>query len=75
MQSRMNGSWFELVHARRKDGSVTYTVESTTNLLSNVWKTNHITVPGIGNIDADYEAVTNRIDTTEGQGFLRLLVE
>ena len=72
-------NWFEYVHARRKGsaGELSYVLETSSNLLSNDWSNgSYITLPSTGNLDADFEAVTNRIDTTgKTNEFIRLKVE
>ncbi|VGO12501.1 Arylsulfatase [Pontiella desulfatans] len=75
-----NGTnWFEFVHPRRigAEGEIAYRIESSSNLISNDWKTAaHTELPMTGSLDAAYEAVTNRIDTTgKTNEFIRLKVE
>ena len=72
-------NWFEYVHARRKgsSGELGYVLETSSNLLSNDWQAgSYITLPTTGNLDADYESVTNRIDTAgKTNEFIRLKIE
>ena len=72
-------NWFEYIHARRKgsSGELSYVLETSSNLLSNDWSNgSYITLPTTGNLDADYESVTNRIDTTgKTNEFIRLKIE
>jgi hypothetical protein len=72
-------NWFEYVHARRRGSEfeLSYVLESSLNLTSNDWNTaSYIELPMTGNLDADYEAVTNRIDTTgKANEFIRLNIE
>ena len=72
-------NWFEYIHARRKDssGELGYALETTSNLISNDWSMgSYITLPATGNLDPDYESVTNRIDTTgKTNEFVRLKIE
>jgi dienelactone hydrolase len=72
-------NFFEYVYARRttSGNSLTYTVESTSDLVSNDWETaDSIELPVTGILDPDFEAVTNRIDTTgKTNEFIRLKVE
>ncbi|VGO12506.1 Arylsulfatase [Pontiella desulfatans] len=72
-------NWFEYIHARRKnsEGELSYVLEASSNLVSNDWNTvSYIELPMTGNLDADYESVTNRIDTTgKTNEFIRLKVE
>ncbi len=72
-------NWLEYVYNRRKDyviRNLEYNVETTTNLVANTWTNDHYSVSGIGSIDDNFEAVTNRVDTDlEGSSFLRLLIQ
>jgi hypothetical protein len=72
-------NFFECVHARRKDsaGELSYVLESTSDLVSSNWTAgSYVTLPSTGNLDTDYEAVTNRIDTSgKTNEFIRLKVE
>jgi hypothetical protein len=71
----ISGTDVQVVYARRSDGSVSYTLATTTNLVSGSWITNDtVEVEAIGPIDADYESVTNRLDP-EPQQFIRISVE
>jgi hypothetical protein len=73
-----NGTnWFEYVYARRRDAVVRgldYTVEATSNLVSEAWSTNNVTEIDSGIIDDDFESVTNRIPLG-AEGFIRLMIE
>ncbi|MDF7808116.1 hypothetical protein P4E94_11750 [Pontiellaceae bacterium B12219] len=72
-------NFFEYAYARRigSAGELAYTVESAFNLVSNDWNAaEYIELPMTGNLDADFEAVTNRIGTTgKTNEFIRLKVE
>ena len=70
-----NTNWL-YVYPRRKNSSLTYWLETSTNLTANVWTNSGYTelVPP-GNIDADFEAVTNAIPTATNQFFIRLRVK
>jgi hypothetical protein len=71
-------NWFTYVHAQRtaSDSGLRYTVESTDNLISNVWTT-------VGTVDVDINAlepgmdiVTNRVPTDgKAEQFIRLRLE
>jgi acetyl esterase/lipase len=64
----------EYVYRRRRDAAIrglSYRLETTTDLVSSVWGTNAVTETGTGTIDADFEQVTNRIETGTS-GFVRL---
>jgi len=75
----IDGDRVDIVYRRRIDHAalgVLYTVEATTNLVSNDWSTNGIMQVGTALIDATFDAVTNRVSITEKpEQFLRLTVE
>ena len=68
-------NWFNYIYTRRRDAAarqLTYEVQTTTNLVSNVW-TNDTEEAGSVIIDANFETVTNRIPADgKAQQFLRL---
>ncbi|MDF7808118.1 sulfatase [Pontiellaceae bacterium B12219] len=72
-------NWLEYVYARRigSESELSYTLESASNLTSNDWNAAaYEELPIAGTLDADYEAVTNRIDTSgKINEFIRLNVE
>jgi hypothetical protein len=72
-------NFFEYVYARRTTPGhgLLYTVESTDDLVSGSWtNSGAIELPMTGNLDADFEAVTNRIDTVgKTNEFIRLKIE
>ncbi len=72
-------NWMEYVYRRRNDyqaRGLVYTVESSTNLVSNLWNSNGVVDAGFGSIDAEMDSVTNRVSTEEHpQQFIRLRVE
>jgi dienelactone hydrolase len=58
----------EYVYRRRRDAAargLTYAVQATTNLIGDTWNTNGISETGVGNLDAEFENVTNRISGGE----------
>ena len=73
------GSWLEYVYRRRTDHAalgLNYTVEATTNLVSNHWNTSGVLDAGSGSIDPEMDSVTNRVSTDEHpEQFIRLRVE
>jgi hypothetical protein len=73
----VNGSEISVVYARRTDGTVTYTLTSTTNLLTGSWTTNDTDdTESVGTLDNDYESVTNLLDSSdEPQQFIRILCD
>lgn len=73
------GSWLEYVHVRRNDFAsigLTYYLEQNTDLLvAGAWASNNYEV-GVGVLDAEFDAVTNRLSTdVENEQFLRLIIE
>jgi hypothetical protein len=72
-------TYFEYVYARRldPDSGLDYTAEFGTSLINTNWSTSEVVVsPETGTIDDDFEAVTNRVDTTgKPRGFMQLLIE
>ncbi|MDF7823912.1 hypothetical protein P4B35_07790 [Pontiellaceae bacterium B12227] len=77
-RSGTEGSWFEYVYRRRSDYKIqglNYTVETTTNLISNDWNSNGIINEGFGSVESETDSVTNRISTDEQpEQFIRLRV-
>ena len=66
--------FFDYVYARRN--GLTYTLQLTTNLVTGPWVTNGYTELPAAPLDADFETVTNRIDTSDSnEKFIRLRVE
>jgi hypothetical protein len=74
----MGTNWLEYVYRRRSDyeaRGLNYTVEATTNLVSNLWSTNGVVDGGFGAIDVEMDSVTNRVSTEEqSEQFIRLRV-
>ncbi len=72
-------TWLEYVYNRRTDyvaRSLDYTVETTALLTPSTWVNGGFTESGVGPIDVDFEAVTNRVDTGAGnEAFIRLLFQ
>ena len=71
-------NFIEYVYARRTtpNHGLTYAIETSSNLLSNAWTIGNATeVAPAGIINADFEAVTNRIPAVDDAGFVRLRVE
>jgi len=53
-----------------------YTVEATTNLLSETWSTNGVVDAGFGSIDTEMDSVTNRVSTEMlPEQFIRFRIE
>ena len=73
-----NDDGLKYVYRRRTDAAdrgISYRLETTTNLVSNLWNTNGFFVAGTAGLDAGFEAVTNQINADKEQLFLRLLIE
>ena len=72
-------NWFEYVYARRNDAAsrgLAYSLEFSTNLVSDVWTNGSVEEIGSGVLDAQFDFVTNRVPASgAGQGFIRLRVE
>ncbi|MDF7823556.1 hypothetical protein P4B35_05985 [Pontiellaceae bacterium B12227] len=72
-------NFMEYVYARRigSEAELDYNLEAASNLVSNDWNTAEYTeLPMAGSLDAEFEAVTNRIDTTgKTNEFIRLKIE
>ncbi len=77
--SELGTNWLEYVYRRRSDYAargLTYTVEATTNLVTDIWTTNGVVDAGTGPIDADFDTVTNRVSTgTDDRQFMRLKLQ
>ncbi len=66
---------FRYVYPRRLNSGLSYWLETSDNLLSNDWKTSgYMELPMVGNLDPDFEAVTNEVATTNNQAFIRLKI-
>jgi hypothetical protein len=71
-----SGSGFIYVHPMRSDDdSLTYTVETTTNLVDGVWTNAGYTVTGNNETGGILDFVTNDIDTVRNINFIRLQIE
>jgi arylsulfatase A-like enzyme len=76
VQSVGGSNVLNYTHAKRlgADGELTYTLEGRTNLLSGSWEPVNAPTTS-GNLDSDYENITNRVDTVDDERFLRLKIE
>ena len=72
-------NWFEVVYARRRDSATElhYSLETSSNLLSNEWyRGGYLEVSRTGALDDEFEAVTNRFDTTQASNlFIRVMID
>ncbi len=67
---------FRYVYPRRRASGLNYWLETSDNLLSNDWSNSGYTeLPLTGNINADFEAVTNELPTDGSRTFIRLKIE
>ncbi len=72
----ISGTDLEYVYARRKNSGLNYWLETSTNLVSNVWTNRGYTeLPAVGNINADFDAVTNQLPIVMEETFIRLRIE
>ncbi|MDF7824893.1 hypothetical protein P4B35_12795 [Pontiellaceae bacterium B12227] len=75
----VGGGSASYVYRRRSDyqaRGLDYTVEATTNLVSNIWNTNGVLDVGSGSIDIEIDSVTNRVSTEEfKERYIRLRME
>jgi hypothetical protein len=69
-------NWIEYVYPQRVGSELDYYLELTTDLVYSPWIPAPDSVTGTGSMDADFDAVTNRIPT-EGKTkeFIRLIIE
>jgi hypothetical protein len=68
----------EFIHQRRRDAAargLTYNVEWTDNLVSNVWNSSGVIEDGIQVLDVSFENVTNHIPTDLPKKFIRLGID
>jgi len=74
-----SGSWLEYIHyehADKTERGLSYSAQHSANLLSNVWASTEAVLVGAGALDAEFNAVTNRIATESKESqFIRLRVE
>jgi hypothetical protein len=72
------GDWMGYVYPKRTDpnSGISYYIEVNTDLIYGDWTNANYEVTGIGFIDLEFNAVTNRIPTdVEIEQFIRLVVE
>ena len=71
--------YFEYVYAKRNDAAdrgLIYSLEQSTNLVSNVWTNGNVEVVGTRVLDAQFDSITNRVPSIGAeQGFIRLRIE
>jgi acetyl esterase/lipase/fibronectin type 3 domain-containing protein len=70
------GALFIYVHPKRSgDETITYTVETTTNLVSGVWTNQRYTVTGTNVTEGTVNFVTNEVGMADSEKFIRLKIE
>ncbi|HKL21962.1 MAG TPA: hypothetical protein VJ904_09165, partial [Tichowtungia sp.] len=70
-----SGNRFLYIHPQRSDdGSLTYTVETTTNLISGTWLSVGYTITGTNVTGGTLNFVTNDVDTVRNKNFIRLKI-
>ncbi|MDF7798619.1 hypothetical protein P4C99_04045 [Pontiellaceae bacterium B1224] len=73
--AEISGAGFNYVYPRRENSGLEYYVETSTNLLSNVWNTSGIIELETAGIAAPgFEAVTNEVSMEREQTFVRLII-
>jgi len=71
-------NWLDYVHVRRAAATneISYSLETSTNLVSGTWSNMGYSIEGYGPLAGDFDTVTNRIDTSvEDQQFIKLIIE
>ena len=71
-------NWIKYVYVRRNDAAargLNYSLEQSTDLLSNVWTNAPAEEIGTGVLDTEFDSITNRVPTGENAQFIRLRVE
>jgi chondroitin AC lyase len=73
-----DGADFHYVYRRRSDHErrwLQYIVESSTNLIDNIWTTSGVAEAGFGPVGDGFESVTNELETLDGAAhFFRLKI-
>ncbi|HKL21078.1 MAG TPA: hypothetical protein VJ904_04690, partial [Tichowtungia sp.] len=73
---KKSGSGFIYVHPKRSDdGSITYTVETCTNLMTGMWMNSGSVAVGTNVTGGELDFVTNEVDTIENENFIRLKIQ
>jgi len=70
------GELLYIYHRRNDDSNLVYQVETSTNLVSNVWTSTGYTVQGIHEFGGGmyYDAVTNLLSREWRKQFIRLII-
>ena len=71
-----SGDGLLYVYPRRKNSGLIYWLEGSTNLITGTWTNlSAVEFPNPGNLNADFESVTNHVSTEEDQSYIRLRVQ
>ncbi|RKX38330.1 MAG: hypothetical protein DRP64_15860, partial [Verrucomicrobia bacterium] len=76
--SDVGGDWMDYVYPKRSspNSGISYTMEVNDDLIYGTWTNANYQLMGTGIIDAEFNAVTNRIPTdVEDKQFIRLVIE
>ncbi len=71
-------NFLEYVYAKRNDSEargLLYSLEISSNLVSNIWITGNGEVLGTGALDAEFDSITNRVPAQGKEGFIRLRIK
>jgi sugar lactone lactonase YvrE len=69
-------NWLTYIYPSRLDSELTYFLELNTDLVVGSWTNSGYEVQGVGSIDVEFDAVTNRVSTEiEDEQFVRLIIE
>jgi hypothetical protein len=72
----ISATGFSYVYPRRENSGLVYTIETSTNLLSNVWnQSGTVELEPAGVVAAGFEAVTNEVSMENDETFVRLVIE
>lgn len=64
---------FNYEYPRRRNAGIEYILETSSNLTSNDWTAGGVVeLPVTGNLDADFETVTNQVPLSDDEQFIRL---
>jgi len=76
MEESGGTNWMTYVYPKRLDSGLAYYLELTEDLVYGTWLNSGYDVMGIGTIDAEFDAVTNRIAVgSEDEKFIQLIIE
>lgn len=74
--NKTNGlDYLQYIYVKRKNAAslaLSYTVEQTTNLVDGSWSTHGVEAVGSGELNTDFDSVTNRLPVESQDAFMRL---